>query len=75
MNKVQKVNRALKERRENSGFTQIQIAEKVGISERCYQRYESGERCPDIYLGQLIAHALGCYVSQIFPLQDGNPAG
>ncbi len=62
------MNLALKTKREESGFTQVQMANRVGISERSYQRYESGERVPDVYQGQLIANILGCKVEQLFCL-------
>ena len=52
--------------RENVGLTQVQVASKVGISERSYQRYEAGERTPDVYIGQQIAKALGSTVDKIF---------
>ena len=34
----------LKEARQKAGMTQKQVAEYVGITERAYQRIESGER-------------------------------
>jgi DNA-binding XRE family transcriptional regulator len=52
--------------RENVGLTQVQVASKAGISERSYQRYEAGERTPDVYIGQQIARALGSTVDKIF---------
>lgn len=66
------MNDALRKKRELSGFTQVQVADKVGISERSYQRYESGERVPDVYQGQQIANVLGCKVEQLFCLTEKN---
>ena len=56
----------LKAIRVSKGFTQTQIAEKVGITLRSYQRYEAGERTPDVYIGQQIAKAVGSTVDKIF---------
>lgn len=38
----------LKHQRESYGYTQKQMAELIGIAPRSYQRYESGEREPNI---------------------------
>lgn len=43
-----KFNEYLKRHRETNGYTQKQMAELIGIAPRSYQRYESGEREPDI---------------------------
>ena len=60
--------------RRNKGLTQVQVAEKANVSEVAYQRYESGERTPNVYVGQRIAKALNTKVEKIFPLSsDANP--
>lgn len=41
-------NERLKYQRETFGYTQKQMAELIGITPRSYQRYESGEREPNI---------------------------
>lgn len=43
-----KFNECLKRQRELYGYTQKQMAELIGIAPRSYQRYESGEREPNI---------------------------
>lgn len=43
-----KFNECLKHQRELYGCTQKQMAELIGITPRSYQRYESGEREPNI---------------------------
>ncbi len=43
-----KFNEQLKRQRELYGCTQKQMAELIGITPRSYQRYESGEREPNI---------------------------
>ena len=59
----------LKEKRMEAGLTQVQLAEKAGISVRVYQNYEQGVR--DIEKAQLsvllkICIALDCRMSDIF---------
>lgn len=59
---------ALKQKREETGLTQEEVAKKSKIQTRRYQRYEAGERVPDVYTAQRIAKALKSTVSKIFPL-------
>ena len=54
----------LKETRLSKGLTQVQVAEKIGIKERSYQRYEADKnsndyREPKIGIAIKIADALG----------------
>ena len=43
-----KFNESLKHQRETHGYTQKQLAELINIASRSYQRYEAGEREPNI---------------------------
>lgn len=45
---MNKFNNNLKHYREIYGFTQKSLADKLGITIRAYQRYESGEREPKL---------------------------
>lgn len=65
----------LKKIREIKGLTQIEIAKKSNITKRSYQRYEYGERVPDVYTAQLIAQALHTTVEELFPLPASANAG
>lgn len=56
----------LKKSRESFGISQIKIAKEVGISEVCYQRYESGERIPRVDVAIKIAEALHSTVEHLF---------
>lgn len=60
------LNTKLKKKREKTGLTQVKIANKANISERCYQRYEAGERVPDVLTAKLIAKALNSTVEELF---------
>lgn len=51
-------NTSLIERRNKTGLTQVQVAEKAGIQERAYQNYEAGRK-PKSDVAIRIADALG----------------
>lgn len=52
--------------REQRNLTQKEIAKKLGISERTYQRYESGERQGTIEFWVKLAELLGADILQIY---------
>ena len=56
----------LKEKREKAGLTQLEVAEKAGISIRAYKLYEAGERIPRADIAILIADAVGSSVKELF---------
>jgi transcriptional regulator with XRE-family HTH domain len=60
LTKGEDVMNQLKEMRKSKGFTQTQIAERVGVTLRSYQRYEAEEngRYPDVLVALGIADAL-----------------
>ncbi len=66
------VNIKLKNARKKNNLTQAKLAKKVNITERTYQRYESGERIPNTYIAQLIAQALQTTVEELFLLSQRN---
>lgn len=60
----------LKKIRRKKGLTQVQVAEKAGITERNYQRIESGEQQPKVMTAMLIAQSLNIEnIEDIFPLR------
>lgn len=61
-----KINSALKKARLNVDLTQVEVANKVGISERAYQNYEAGKRIPNAYIAQRIAKAVNSKVEELF---------
>lgn len=66
-----KFNECLKSARETSGYTQKQIAELLKIAPRSYQRYELGEREPNIetliQLANIFEISLDDLVGRNFP--------
>lgn len=66
-----KLDTRLKEIREASGKTQVEIAKETGVTVRAYQRYEHGEQRPNVRTAIRIADALG--VKDVRSLWGGNP--
>ncbi len=64
-------NECLKQQREKSGYTQKQVAELLKIAPRSYQRYELGEREPNIetliQIANLFNISLDNLVGRCFP--------
>lgn len=60
----------VQELRQQANLSQKEIAEKVGISELAYQRYEYGTRVPEARTAIRIAQALGTTVEKLW---GGNP--
>lgn len=60
------MNTKLKEAREKTGLTQVEVAKKAGVSERAYQSYEAGKRLPNVQTAKLIAKTLKSTVERLF---------
>ena len=56
----------LKEAREKKALTQVEVAQRAGITEVCYQRYESGDRIPRADVAIRIAKTVGRSVEWLF---------
>ena len=62
------MNTILQTTRKQRGLTQVEVAQKANIAERAYQRYDAGERTPNVHTAQLIAQALNTTVEELFPV-------
>ena len=56
----------LKERREALNLTQKEVADRVGIAVQVYQRYEYGERLPQVDVAIAISEILNSTVEELF---------
>ncbi len=56
----------LKEKRKALNLTQKQVAERIGIAESAYQRYENNICVPNVYLAIKIANALETSVENLY---------
>ncbi len=52
--------------RNQSGLTQLEVAERVGIVLTAYQRYEYGKRLPNVLIALRIAKVLNCEVKELW---------
>ena len=59
-----------KELREKNKITQVQLAEKLGVSDKTVSKWETGKGYPDITLLEPIADALRVSVAELI---TGNP--
>lgn len=59
-------NKKLKKAREKAGLTQVQVANKAGISEVSYQRIERGVQDPKTTTAKRIAKTVNSTVDELF---------
>lgn len=55
----------IKELREKSGLTQLQLAERLGVSDKTVSKWETGKGYPDITLLEPIAEAFSVSVAEL----------
>ena len=60
----------LKKARERLGLSQVEVAEKVGISQPMYSYYESGLKTPTLYLAKAMANVLGVSLDYLVDNED-----
>ena len=52
--------------RKQRGYTQAELANKLGISRSTYANYESGNRSPDLEMLERISDILNCTLDELF---------
>jgi transcriptional regulator with XRE-family HTH domain len=62
---LQRIGNKLQAARKLKGFTQEQVAEKVGITRSYYAQVERGERNPTTTVITAIIHALGAEITDV----------
>ena len=66
----------IKKFREAKGFTQQQLADRVGVERHYISMFECGSRSPNMNLGDALAEALGCSLLELLGRdspQSGQP--
>lgn len=61
------IENCIKDIRKKKGLTQVQLAQKLGISQGAIQKLETGERGLDLDWMDKIARALGCEPWELLP--------
>lgn len=70
MNSHLKLKNNLKKYRTSAGYTQSQLAQKVGTSKNTISSIETGQFCPTAYLAMLLCIALDCKFEELFYFDD-----
>jgi len=60
----------LREAREAQGWTQGELAERIGVSRKTVNTVENGVFIPSTVVALKLARALGCAVEELFFLAD-----
>ena len=60
----------MKAKRKLAGLTQEQVAEKMGVKRATYAQYEAGNRVPLTMTLAKIAHAIGCKMDDLIPIEE-----
>jgi len=60
----------LREAREAAGWTQAELAERIGVSRKTVNTVENAVFVPSTVVALKLAGALGCSVEALFFLQD-----
>lgn len=63
----------LKDFRQKYGFSQKQVADKVGVSPSIISSYETGERTPSITAILALSHLYNCSVDYLLGKTTHNP--
>ena len=60
----------LREAREAKGWTQAELAERIGVSRKTVNTVENGVFIPSTVVALKLAGALGCAVEELFFLRE-----
>jgi transcriptional regulator with XRE-family HTH domain/DNA-directed RNA polymerase subunit RPC12/RpoP len=60
-----KIGRFIAERRKALGFTQMQLAERLGITDRAVSKWETGRAMPDVSIMLALCDILGISVNEL----------
>ena len=60
----------LREAREAAGWTQAELAERIGVSRKTVNTVENGVFVPSTVVALKLARALGCPVEELFFLPE-----
>ena len=63
---LEKEKTTLQKRRQELNLTQKQVADRIGLRETAYARYERGEVLPSVAMALRIAAALDATVEKLF---------
>ena len=59
------IGKFIADRRKKKGFTQMQLAEKLNITNRAVSKWETGKSCPDVSIMLELCDILGITVNEL----------
>ena len=65
-----KIGKFIAECRKQKSLTQMQLAEKLGITDKAVSKWERGHNCPDILIVDELAKAFGVTIEELFLFDD-----
>ena len=71
--RLEKLGQLIKVRREQLGWNQARLAEKLGVSQPSVNQYESSKKLPSIEILLQLSDALGISTDQLLGLPSASP--
>ena len=68
----EKIGRLIRDARVHKGYTQKELAERLGVSDKAVSKWECGRSFPDITLIESISHELELRVDQLVGVADSS---
>ena len=60
-----KIGKFIAECRKKNNLTQMQLAEKLNITDRAISKWERGQGCPDVSILEVLSKELGCSILEL----------
>ena len=67
------IGKYIAQKRKEKNFTQVQLAEKLGVSNKTVSKWENGVCMPDYSVIEALCHELGTTLSQLIDGADKEP--
>ncbi|CBK73146.1 Predicted transcription factor, homolog of eukaryotic MBF1 [Butyrivibrio fibrisolvens 16/4] len=68
----EKIGKLIKNARLSKGYTQKEIANKLGVTDKAVSKWECGKSFPDITMIESISRELGISVNQLVGVADNS---
>ena len=65
----------ISQKRKEKGMTQLELAQKMGVTDKAVSKWERDLSCPDINSLPVLAETLGVSISELMQVKEKEPAG